>query len=234
MSHGHTVRSFDEELGKLQRTILNMGREVNSQLGSAVEALTSRDGSLAQRIIRNDAKVNALEHEADALTIRMLALRQPMAVDLRSIIASLKIATDLERVADYASNIAKNIDDLNRVSPDDSIEMIVLMAKYAQEMLRDVLKAYNELDVERAVAVWHRDRDIDEVYAEFLRRLRDSMKQEPGRIEAYTSLIFVARSVERIGDHLTNIAEHVHFLVRGEMYAGAAGIRPEECDMPGC
>jgi phosphate transport system protein len=221
----HTVKAFDKELQKLQFTVLEMGRLVSSQLKVTRDALVSQDAELAQTIIKNDPVVNALEHEVDRLTVRLLALRQPMGIDLRSIIAALKIATDLERIADYASNIAKHIGLLNSTQMNVEVQLIVHMLEKARDMLKDVLEAFIGSDVEKALDVWRRDKEIDSSYGELLTQLRDCMRREAKDIEQCTSLIFVARSVERMGDHIMNVSEHIYFQVHGEIFPGDPGVK---------
>lgn len=152
----------------------------------------------------------------DRLTVRMLALRQPVGIDLRSILSALKIATDLERIADYAANIAKCIEDLSASTLIDPVDSIVRMTQVAKTMLEDVLQAYSRSDIKLAIDVWHRDDLIDKVYSQLLIQLRNSMKQDAMNIDPCTTLIFVGKSVERIGDHITNISEHIYFKVLGE------------------
>jgi phosphate transport system protein len=148
----------------------------------------------------------------------MLAMRQPMGSDLRHIISALKIAADLERIADYAANIAKNVMDLDHVSLEKPVELIIRMAELASHMLKDVIVAYREVDVRKATAVWHRDEDINKIYADLLSHLRSYMKADSDNINVYTSLIFAARCCERIGDHIKNVAESVYFITHGESF----------------
>jgi phosphate transport system protein len=140
-----------------------------------------------------------------------------MAVDLRNIISGLKIAADLERIADYAANIAKHVIELNSISLDQPVQSIIAMAEVARSMLEDVINAYMETDIERAVEIWHRDSQINQIYGELLGQLRSFMERDSENIKAYTGLLFVARCCERIGDHITNVAESVYFIESGEM-----------------
>ena len=215
MVQEHIIKSFDEELERLQENLLLMGKHVEAQLDAAVNALVGRDNT-AESIVQNDTIVDGLEHEVDRLTVRMLALRQPVGIDLRSILSALKIATDLERIADYAANIAKCIEDLSASTLIDPVDSIVRMTQVAKTMLEDVLQAYSRSDIKLAIDVWHRDDLIDKVYSQLLIQLRHSMKQDAMNIDPCTTLIFVGRSVERIGDHVTNISEHVYYQVVGE------------------
>ncbi|MGD9241587.1 MAG: phosphate signaling complex protein PhoU, partial [Desulfobacterales bacterium] len=166
--------------------------------------------------ICSDLQVNDLQNTVDRLTVRMLAMRQPMGSDLRHIISALKIAAELERIADYAANIAKNVMDLDHVSLEKPVGLIIRMAELASHMLKDVIGAYRETDAQKAMAVWHRDEDINQVYADLLSQLRSYMKVDSENIDIYTRLIFTARCCERIGDHIQNIAESVYFIIYGE------------------
>jgi phosphate transport system protein len=216
MSKDHIVRSYDQELELLISKISEMGKVAEEQLAKAVEALITKDTRLAVHVIYSDAQVNDLQNTVDGLTVRMLAMRQPMGSDLRHIISALKIAADLERIADYAANIAKNVMDLDHVSLEKPVGLIIRMAELASNMLKDVIDAYRETDVRKAIAVWHRDEDINQVYADLLSHLRSYMKADSDNINAYTSLIFAARCCERIGDHIKNVAESVYFITHGE------------------
>jgi phosphate transport system protein len=216
MSKDHIVRSYDQELELLMSKISEMGKVAEEQLAKAVEALITKDSRLAVNVIYSDAQVNDLQNTVDGLTVRMLAMRQPMGSDLRHIISALKIAADLERIADYAANIAKNVMDLDHVSLEKPVGLIIRMAELASHMLKDVIDAYRGSDVRKAIAVWHRDEDINEVYADLLSHLRSYMKADSDNINTYTSLIFAARCCERIGDHIKNVAESVYFITHGE------------------
>jgi phosphate transport system protein len=216
MSKDHIVRSYDQELELLMSKISEMGKVAEEQLAKAVEALITKDSRLAVNVIYSDAQVNDLQNTVDGLTVRMLAMRQPMGSDLRHIISALKIAADLERIADYAANIAKNVMDLDHVSLEKPVGLIIRMAELASHMLKDVIDAYRETDVRKAIAVWYRDENINQVYADLLSHLRSYMKADSDYINAYTSLIFTARCCERIGDHIKNVAESVYFITYGE------------------
>lgn len=220
MPKDHTVKSYRDELALLKSKIVAMGEDTEAQLSQALKALSDQDIALSKEIVNNDSDVNTLYNEIDNLTVRLLALRQPMAVDLRTIIAGLKIAGDLERIADYAANIAKHVPNLTEISFDLPLKSINRMAEIARNMLRDIISAYSNTDIRTAVDVWHRDDDIDRIYAELLAQLRHYMMQDSKNVDPYTNLLFVARCCERIGDHITNIAENVHFIEYGESYCG--------------
>ena len=216
MPSEHTVRSYDEELRRLGNTLTQMGGLAESQLAAAMLAVSRRDGSLAAEIVGTDIRVDQLETEVDQQVMRLLALRQPVGPDLREIVSSLKIASDLERIADYAANVAKRSIALNQTPPVRPAFAIPRMGGYAQGMIKDVLDAYVDRDADRAILVWRRDEELDEMYTSLFRELLTYMMEDPRSIGAATHLLFMAKNVERIGDHATNIAETIYFLVRGE------------------
>ena len=218
MASRHTVKSYDADLDLLKAKISEMGREVEDQIDKANQALLNRDNGLAELVKISDEKVNVLQQESEELGVRILATRQPLAQDLRSVIAGLKIASELERIADYAANIAKNVMDLDRVSLEKPVGLIIRMAELASHMLKDVIVAYREVDVRKATAVWHRDEDINKIYADLLSHLRSYMKADSDNINVYTSLIFAARCCERIGDHIKNVDESVYFITHDESF----------------
>ena len=211
----HTVKSYDEELNQMTGTILRMGGMVEQQLAEAITALVKRDPELAARVIQDDKLVDRLEHEVDHLVMRLLALRQPMAVDLRLITASLKISSDLERIGDYAANVAKRADALSQVEPMRPVVVIPRMSLIVQGMIKDVLDAYMGRDVDKALDVWRRDEEVDEIYNSLFRELLTYMMEDPRHITPCTHLLFIAKNIERMGDHATNIAETISFLVTG-------------------
>jgi phosphate transport system protein len=220
MAKEHTVKAFTQELDLLKSKVLEMGAECEGQLARAIDALVARDTKLAKEIIIGDTKINQLQSEVDDLAVRMLALRQPMALDLRNILAAQKIAADFERIADYAANIAKDVVDSTELLLESPVRSIVQMAETARQMLSDVLEAYQGLDVKKAVEVWHRDEEIDKTYFGLLTKLRTLMIEDSKNINASTRLLFVGRCCERIGDHIINVAENVDFIVSGKMHHG--------------
>lgn len=223
----HIVRSYDGSLDLLRSKLLEMGREAADQISKSNKALMKRDSGLADVIIISDEKVNVLQQEAEELGIKILATRQPMAQDLRYVISCLKMASELERIADYAANIAGYISDLNgQIDLDRPIAEIADMAELAEEMLADIMDAFANADIQKAIAVWHRDDDIDRIYASLISDLRSSMSEDTDNIKAYTDLIFVARCCERIGDHITNLAENVHYIEYGKTYINGQVLLP--------
>ncbi|CAB1066058.1 Phosphate transport system regulatory protein PhoU [Olavius sp. associated proteobacterium Delta 1] len=215
----HIVKSYDEDLGLLKSKLLEMGSEVLDQISKATQALLERDGGLAELVIVSDQKVNVCQQEVEELGVRILATRSPVAQDLRVVIAGLKMASELERIADYAANIARHTPDLHhQLDLDQPAAAIMQMAEQAKAMLMDILEAFANGDVRNAIAVWHRDDHIDSVYADLLSDLRARMTEDSENIKSYTGLIFIGRCCERIGDHITNIAENVHYIKHGKTY----------------
>jgi len=211
----HIVKSYDEELHRLSNTIVEMGGLAESQLASAIEAVEERDSELAARVVEGDTKVDQLERDIDNLGLRLLALRQPVARDLREIFAALKIASDLERIGDYAANVAKRSIALGQSPPVQPVYALPRMAQLAQALVKDVIDAYVAHDADKAYSVWVRDREIDEMYSSLFRELLTYMMEDPRSIGACTHLLFMAKNIERVGDHATNIAENLYYLVHG-------------------
>ena len=212
----HIVKSFDDQLEELRRTIVRMGGMVEAELSGAVEALVRRDSDMAQRIIESDKEVDALEQQVDELAVRLLALRQPMAIDLREVLCALKISTDLERIGDYACNIAKRAMALSQMRPVRPMRSPKRMAQLVQSQIKKVIDAYIERDLNKALEVWRGDEEVDEMYTSLFRELLTYMMEDPRDITPGTHLLFVARNIERIGDHATNIAEYINYLISGE------------------
>lgn len=211
----HIIKSYDQELQHLDNIIASMGGMAESQLAAAMEAVTKRDSDLATEVIENDIKVDELEHEVEGLVVRLLALRQPMARDLRQIVAALKTATDLERICDYAANVAKRSIVLNQTAPLKPIYALQRMGSLSQAMVKDMLDAYVARDADKALAVWLRDEELDEMYTSLFRELLTYMIEDARNITPCTHLLFMAKNIERIGDHTTNIAETLYFFVHG-------------------
>jgi len=220
MEHDHIVKSFDDDLGHIDAIIAEMGGLAERQLADAVTALCNRDAELAQRVIDGDKRLDALEGEIDNFTIRVLALRQPMAEDLRAVIVALKMAANLERIGDYAKNVAKRTLILATMEPvAGTAASVQRMAAEVQSMIKNVLDAYGTRDIAKADDVRLRDEDVDQMHTSLFRELLTYMMEDPHQITACSHLLFVAKNVERIGDHVTSIAEYVHFLVAGELPA---------------
>lgn len=221
MEHDHIVKSFDDDLGRIDAIIAEMGGLAERQLADAIDALVKRDVELAQRVIDGDNKIDALETEIDEFTIRVLALRQPMAEDLRAVIVALKMAANLERIGDYSKNIAKRTLILSTMEPvAGAAQSVQRMAAQVQIMIKNVLDAYGARDMGKADDVRLRDEEVDLMHTSLFRELLTYMMEDQRNITACTHLMFVAKNVERIGDHVTSIAEYVHFLVAGDLPAG--------------
>jgi phosphate transport system protein len=215
MAAEHIVKSYDEELQRLSKMIVEMGGLAESQLAAAIEAVQERDSELAARVIEDDAKVDQIERELDNLAIRLLALRQPMARDLREIFVALKIASDLERICDYCANVAKRSIALSQAPPIQPTHALPRMAHLALLLVKDIIDAYVEHDADKALDVWNRDEELDEMYASLFREFLTYMMEDPRNIGTCTHLLFMAKNIERIGDHATNIAENLYYLVHG-------------------
>lgn len=212
----HVVKSYDLELKRLRGLLTEMGGIVESQVALAAEAIMNRDAAAATRAVEEDPKVDALEREAEQFVIRLLALRQPVAEDLRRIVASLKVTTDLERIGDYAANVAKRSIVLAQFSLPYSLAGLAHMARLVQQNLKTIIDALGDNDIDKAVEVWRGDQVVDDLYNALFRELITYMMEDPRNITPCTHLLFIAKNLERIGDHATNIAEVVYYAVKGE------------------
>ncbi len=213
----HLVKSYDNDLKRLRDMLTEMGGIVESQVALAAEAIMSRDAVAATRVVEEDPKVDALEREIEQFVIRMLALRQPMAGDLRRIVAGLKITGDLERIGDYAANVAKRSIVLGQYTLPYSMAGLAHMAHMVQEQLKSIIDALGASDTDKAIEVWRSDRVVDDIYNALFRELITYMMEDPRNITPCTHLLFIAKNLERIGDHATNIAETVYYAVVGEV-----------------
>jgi phosphate transport system protein len=213
----HLVKSFDADLKRLRDMLTEMGGIVESQVALAAEAIMNRDTNAATRAVEEDPKVDALEREVEQFVIRMLALRQPMAGDLRRIVAGLKITGDLERIGDYAANVAKRSIVLGQYTLPYSLTGLAHMAHMVQEQLKSIIDAIGSNDTEKAIEVWRSDRVVDDIYNALFRELITYMMEDPRNITPCTHLLFIAKNLERIGDHTTNIAETIYYAVEGEV-----------------
>ena len=213
----HIVRAFEEELVSLGEKIAQMGGTVEKQLAEAIDALDRRDSELAEKVISDDKTADAFEQQIEEQAILMIVRRQPMALDLREIMAAIRVSAELERIGDLAKNVAKRVLAIGgEVQPQRLIRGLEHMSQLAMEQLKNVLDAYSQRDAEKALAVWRRDEEIDAMYTSLFRELLTYMMEDPRKITACTHLLFAAKNVERIGDHATNIAEMVYYLVHGE------------------
>jgi phosphate transport system protein len=212
----HLVKSFDQELKRLRDLMTEMGGIVETQVALAADAIMNRDAASATRAVEADPKVDALEREVEKLVIRLLALRQPVADDLRRAVSALKITGDLERIGDYAANVAKRSIVLAQFSVPYSLAGLAHMARLVQGQLKSIIDALGESDAEKAVEVWRSDQVVDDIYNALFRELITYMMEDPRNITPCTHLLFIAKNLERIGDHATNIAENLYYAVTGE------------------
>lgn len=212
----HTFRSFDTDLQQLASKIAEMGRLDDEQIASAAEALIKRDIALARHVISADDRIDALQRDIEEKAITTIARRQPMAVDLREIVGALRISNDLERVGDLAENIAKRV---MLLTEELRIRAVVLELQHMVDLARDrlsrVLRSYERHDIKEALDVWHKDLEIDAVNTSLFRELLTCMMEDPRNITFCTHMLFCAKNIERIGDHATNIAETVYYIVEG-------------------
>lgn len=210
----HTVRSFDDELRHLQQDIVKMGALACHQLEQSVAAIEGANSGVAARVIEREPEADRMECEIEEFAIRLLALRQPMANDLRAVLAALRIANELERICDYAEDLAERVIALHasECKPKRSLSAV---GRFGATMLRDALHAYALGDIRLAEDVWGRDKKLDEMYTALFRELLTYMMEDPRRISESTQMLFMARAIERVGDRATNIAEMVRYLVSG-------------------
>ena len=211
----HTVKAFDEDITRLRGLIAEMGGLAEVSLSEAMDALVRGNEDLARSVIQRDKRIDEFEMEVDRLAIRILALRAPMADDLREVIASLKIAGVIERIGDYAKNIAKRVGHIEGRQRFEPLTLLPAMAEVAAEMVHDVLTAYAARDPESAREIVLRDAKVDAFYDSIFRNLVSHMVENPASITSAAQLLFVARNIERIGDHATNIAEQVYYAATG-------------------
>lgn len=215
MAQEHTVKAFDEDITHLRGLIAEMGGLAEVSIGEAMEALVKGNRELAEGVVARDRKIDSIEAEVDKLAVRIIALRAPMADDLREVIAALKIAGVVERIGDYAKNIAKSTGKIQGRRQFEPLTLIPAMAELASEMVHDVLTAYAARDAELAAEIVARDDKVDAFYESIFRNLVSHMMENPSSISTAAQLLFVARNIERIGDHATNVAEMVYYAATG-------------------
>ncbi len=213
----HIVTAFENELREINREVAEMGGLAGKSVVDAINALLKRDTILAQRIIAADSHIDDLQRQIEENTVTIIAKRQPLAVDLREVISALRICNDLERVGDLAKNTAKRVLALKgEYHAPALLRGVEHMNEIVLEQLKEVLDAFGARDANHAVAVWKRDDAVDDLYTSLFRELLTYMMEDPRQITMCTHLLFAAKNVERIGDHATNIAETVYYLVSGE------------------
>ncbi len=215
----HTVKAFDTDIGELRGLISQMGGLAEQAIAKAMKALQRGDLELAGEVRADDAKIDAIEADVERMVVRIIALRAPMANDLREVVAALKIAAVVERIGDYAKNIAKRVPMLESQHRIEPISILQAMARMASEMVHDVLDAFAARDAEVAVEICERDTALDDFYDSIFRTLVTYMVENPKTISQVAHLLFVAKNLERVGDHATNVAEMVYFAATGTQMA---------------
>jgi len=212
----HTTKAFDADLQELARMIAEMGGFAERQIGDAVDALNRRDAALSQSVIAADVKIDNLQRDIEEKAILTIARRQPMAVDLRDVVSALRVSNDLERIGDLAKNIAKRVEVLdNELNLQKVMRGVEHMTELVLTQIKDVLDAYARRDVIKALQVWRGDEEVDAVNNSLFRELLTYMMEDPRNISVCIHLLFVAKNIERMGDHATNIAETIHYMVEG-------------------
>ena len=217
----HTMLAFDDDLRELAAEIVEMGNRTEKQVSNALDALLSKNVSLARDVKSADGAIDELERAIETKAIETIARRQPLAIDLREIVGALRIATDLERIGDLASNIAKRAEQIGNKNFANEISVQLRhMTQLVLQQLRSVIFSYEHRDVEEALRVWRSDEDIDGLHNSTFRQLLTYMMEDPGNITLGMHLLFCAKNIERIGDHATNIAESVYFILQGGTIPG--------------
>ncbi|HXH16585.1 MULTISPECIES: phosphate signaling complex protein PhoU [Sphingomonas] len=225
----HTVKAFDNDIGELRGLISQMGGLAEDAIDKAMLALQRNDIALAEQVRAADKQIDVIEAEVERLAVRIIALRAPMAVDLREVVAALKIAGVVERIGDYAKNIAKRVPMIESEHRIEPISILPAMGRMASEMVHDVLDAFAARDAEEAVRVVESDAALDDFYDSIFRTLVTYMVENPKTISQVAHLLFVAKNLERIGDHATNVAEMVYFAATGtQMVDRERGIKQEQ------
>ncbi len=213
----HTIKAFDADLQELARMIAEMGGLAERQIGDALDALNRRDRALAGGVIASDTRIDVLQREIEEKAILTIARRQPMAVDLRDIVSALRVSNDLERIGDLAKNIAKRVE---AVGSELTLQKVMRGVEHMTELvltqIKDVLDAYARRDVVKAVQVWRGDEEVDAVNNSLFRELLTYMMEDPRNISVCIHLLFCAKNIERMGDHATNIAETIYYMVEGQ------------------
>ena len=224
---GHTLKAFDEDIERLRALISQMGGLAEHAIQEAMRCLVQRDVEGAAQIVMDDKKLDALEVETEKRAVQLIALRAPMAGDLRDVVAALKISGVVERIGDYAKNIAKRVPLLENAGRIEPLSLLPEMARMATAMVHDVLDAFVARDAEAAVRVCERDDAVDDFYDSIFRTLLTHMMENPHNIGQSAHLLFVAKNLERVGDHATNIAEMVYYAASGLHMAERPGKSPK-------
>jgi phosphate transport system protein len=211
----HIVSAYDNDLDALKNMMAQMGGIAEEQLALAIEAISKRDTKLADQVIVQDRKLDALEQQIEEKAILTIAKRQPMAQDLRAIIVAIRVASDMERIGDLAKNTAKRTHAMSEQLPRKLVAGIARMGQLAQLQLKNILDAYAQNNTDLAMEVWRADEELDALYNSIFRELLTYMMEDPRMIGMCTHLLFCAKNMERIGDHTTNVAENIYYLVNG-------------------
>lgn len=216
--NNHIVKAYDHELKSLQALTRHMGELTLGQIQKAIQSIVEHNVKLAREVIDQDYEINLLETKIDALAVRILALRQPVALDLRMVVAALKISNQIERIADYGANIAKRTLMLPDSPQLSEIEELSILVQKPNQMIQQALIAFETFDVNLALKVWHMDREVDELYNAYLTKIFDEMIADPKNVGPCTNLLFAAKNIERIGDQAQNIAEAVYTMITGNPF----------------
>ena len=218
---GHTVKSYAEEMQSLNDDLVKMGSLTESQLADAMEAVIKLDKESVDKIVKNDSKINALRSAIDNQITTVLVKRAPMAVDLRITISTMKISHDLERISDLAKSVAKKVTPLPIDLPDELVNSLRRLGDLVQKQLKDVLDAYLNNSKEKAVEIWRKDEQVDDLTNLAMNEVANYLQKDKKNLEMATHLLFVTKNIERAGDHITNIAESLYYLIEGEYLEGA-------------
>lgn len=224
MEHTHIATRFDKDVARIEKQLGKMAKLAEAQMENAALALKSQDTELSRQVVTGDQEINELENRIDELSVRLIALRQPMAQDLRQVVSTLKITTNIERFADYAKTMARRVPAIAGGEPVASATKTILrMTKLVNEMLVDAMKAYFARDLELAIETRERDQSVDQMNSALFREMLTYMMENPRNIEAATNLLFISKNLERAGDQVCNITEQICFLVTGEIFENKAG-----------
>jgi len=216
----HIVSSYEGQLKTLHSTVLKMGALCESQFSNSIIALIKKDEELIDKIIGKDERIDELEKKIDDQVVNLITLRQPMAIDLRETVSAMRIAAELERIGDLAKNIVKRVKYIKVDLNNEDFSLIKTASELVQNNLKKTLDSYSKKDEQLALSVWNSDKEIDVIINKLLEDFLSNMKKEKKNIESLTHLLFVAKNIERIGDHSTNICEYVYFLIKGEEIKG--------------
>ncbi len=216
----HIVSSYEGQLKTLHNTVLKMGALCESQFSNSIIALIKKDEELIDKIIGKDERIDELEKKIDDQVVNLITLRQPMAIDLRETVSAMRIAAELERIGDLAKNIVKRVKYIKVDLNNEEFSLIKTASELVQNNLKKTLDSYSKKDEQLALFVWNSDKEIDVIINKLLEDFLNNMKKEKKNIESLTHLLFVAKNIERIGDHSTNICEYVYFLIKGEEIKG--------------